>query len=108
MRLTLPYLACHAKKYSSAPRGCPTRQKLTQKMQFPIVLPSGSRFFSNGAVMAINGSWNIMPKNATPSRSAQVPPAQYLRELTDEIVGGNPHQHFMQDRRQRKHHAARG
>lgn len=64
--LTLPYLACQAKKYRSAPSGCPTRQKLTQKMQFPMTLPSGPRIFSNGAVRLINGSWNIIPKNATP------------------------------------------
>lgn len=56
MRLTLPYLACHAKKYNSAPSGCPTRQKLTQKMQLPIVLPKGSRIFSKGAVRAIKGN----------------------------------------------------
>lgn len=67
MRLTLPYLACQAKKYRRAPSGWPTRQKLTQKMQLPITLPDGPRIFSNGVVSAIKGSWNIIPKKATPA-----------------------------------------
>lgn len=66
IRLTLPYFACQAKKYSSAPRGCPTKQKLTQKIQFPMVLPRGSRIFSRGAVSAMRGNWNIIPTKATP------------------------------------------
>lgn len=64
--LTLPYLACHAKKYKSAPRGCPTTQKLTQKNEFPMALPSGLLNFSKGAVTKINGSWNSMAMKATP------------------------------------------
>lgn len=56
IRLTLPYFACQAKKYSNAPKGWPTRQKLTQKMELPITFPVGSWIFSNGAVIMISGS----------------------------------------------------
>ena len=45
--------------------GWPTRTKLIQKMAFPIAL-AWPRIFSNGAVMATKGIWNIIPANATP------------------------------------------
>ena len=61
--LTLPYLACQAKKYSNAANGCPTRQKLIQKMQLPMTLPCRSR----GNVAVMRGSWTIMPMKATPA-----------------------------------------
>src|SRR5881394_2421982 len=65
--LTLPYLACHAKKYNKAAKGWPTSQKLTQKTEFPMILPVGPFHFSRGTVAAIRGNWNIMPANATPA-----------------------------------------
>ena len=67
IRLTLPYFACHAKKYSKAPNGWPTKQKLIQKMEFPMALPAGPCFFSIGAVIAISGNWNSIPTSATPN-----------------------------------------
>lgn len=54
--LTLPYFACHAKKYNKAPSGWPTRQKLTQNTELPMILPVGSSIFSNGSVTVIRGS----------------------------------------------------
>lgn len=54
--LTVPYLACHAKKYSSAASGCPISVKDTQKIQFPMTRPLRPCIFSNGAVIAISGS----------------------------------------------------
>jgi hypothetical protein len=65
--LTLPYFACHAKKYSSAAKGWPTKQKLTQKMQFPAILPLILCIFSKGMVAMIMGIWTTIPKKATPS-----------------------------------------
>lgn len=64
--LTLPYFACHAKKYNSAASGWPTRQKLTQKMQFPKILPFAPSIFSSGNVTYIIGICTIIPMNATP------------------------------------------
>lgn len=54
--LTLPYFACQAKKYSNAPSGWPTRQKVTQNTEFPIILVVGSSIRSNGRVAVISGS----------------------------------------------------
>ena len=67
--LTLPYLACQAKKYNRAASGCPTRQKLTQKMQLPTIFPVVPSTRVKGRVIAINGSWMTMPRNATPAES---------------------------------------
>jgi hypothetical protein len=64
--LTLPYLACQAKKYMSAASGWPTRQKETQKMTLPRVFPVPPFILASGSVRKINGSWNIMPAKATP------------------------------------------
>ena len=44
-----------AKKYSKAAKGCPTRQKLTQKIQLPNTLPLMPSIFSNGKVTRISG-----------------------------------------------------
>lgn len=65
--LTLPYFACQAKKYNNAPKGCPTRQKLIQKIEFPIIRPE-SFILSSGWVTIISGNWSIIPANATPAR----------------------------------------
>lgn len=65
--LTLPYLACHAKKYSKAPSGCPTKQKLIQNTEFPIMRVDILFIRSRGRVAAMSGSWNIIPANATPA-----------------------------------------
>lgn len=67
--LTLPYLACQAKKYSSAPSGWPTRQKLSQKTQLPIIFPAWPFILSKGSVAAIRGSCSIIPAKATPGTS---------------------------------------
>ena len=53
--LTLPYFACHAKKYKSAARGCPTKTKLIQKIQFPIVLPPIPFILASSSVSAMSG-----------------------------------------------------
>jgi len=53
--LTLPYLACQAKKYNSAANGCPTRQKLTQNIQLPVTFPFVPCILSRGKVPLIRG-----------------------------------------------------
>jgi hypothetical protein len=65
--LTLPYLACQAKKYMSAASGWPTRQKETQNMTLPRVFPVPPFILASGSVKKINGSWNIIPAKATPA-----------------------------------------
>ena len=64
--LTVPYLACQAKKYSNAAKGWPTRQKLTQNTQLPMTFPVTPWAFSSGTVAAINGIWITIPRKATP------------------------------------------
>lgn len=63
---TLPYFACHAKKYSSAASGCPTRQKETQKIMLPATLPRMPFIFWTVSVRMMRGIWIIMPAKATP------------------------------------------
>jgi hypothetical protein len=60
----------HAKKYMRAANGCPTRQKLTQKIQFPMILPLVPCIFSNGKVTKIRGICTTIPMNATPTATA--------------------------------------
>lgn len=62
----LPYFACHAKKYMSAAKGCPSKQKLIQKMTLPATCPflPSQRF--SVSVMAMRGTWMTMPTNAMP------------------------------------------
>lgn len=98
--LTLPYLACHAKKYSNAPSGWPTRQKLTQNTELPMILVVGSSLRSNGRVNVMSGSCSIMPANATPVLVVRSLIKVYFKtsvrsrrakRRTDEIVSGNSH-----------------
>ena len=79
--LTLPYLACQAKKYRRAPRGCPTKQKLIQNMQLPMIFPVIPSIFVNGFVIIIKGSCITMPRNATPG--------------IKELATGCNHEHYL-------------
>ena len=56
IRLTVPYLACQAKKYSRAASGCPINVNDTQNIQLPTILPLIPFIFSKGLVRAMRGS----------------------------------------------------
>lgn len=94
---TLPYLACHAKKYNSAASGCPTKQNEAQNIMLPTVLPSKPLICCNASVSAISGICSIMPINATPMilcvgipTSISCNTAENTNTITCANLGGTP------------------
>lgn len=97
-----------AKKYNKAARGCPTRQKLTQKMTLPIIFPLTPRIFSRGAVTAIKGNCNIIPVKATPNPTLVAIPGRSPSLLTNNVMGRYPYEQLVQNAREHEDHDAGG